>query len=289
MIFGITGNTNKKNIKEILTTVLAGFNSEKINFLIDEKLGKLLKNGIKKSNLVKTSRLIKKSNIIISLGGDGTFLNTANIVGKSGVPVLGVNLGNLGFMAEIGAEEIINFAKEIIAGKYKVQDLCVVASKNKSGKTKFGINEVVIDKCNSIRMIEIEVFYNNEKVVKFVADGIIVSTPTGSTGYSLSSGGAIISPASKVFIITPVCPHTLTLRPIVLPDSGIIKIISRGFSKVRQTVDGYNSEIFDSPVEIEIYKAAYSVKVIKRLHRTYFQTLNKKLLWGADKRKASRK
>jgi NAD+ kinase len=134
-------------------------------------------------------------------------------------------------------------------------------------------------------MIEIDVYYKNEKVVRFVADGVIVSTPTGSTGYSLSSGGSIISPSSKVFIITPVSPHTLNLRPIIVPDEGEIVIKTYGFKNIRQTADGNISYIFNAPAEFTLRKADFTVKVIKRLKKTYFDTLNKKLLWGVDKRK----
>ncbi|MCX6165976.1 MAG: NAD(+)/NADH kinase, partial [Ignavibacteriae bacterium] len=144
--------------------------------------------------------LINKSDIIISLGGDGTFLNTARLVGRKQIPILGVNLGNLGFMAEVNPEEMQNFIIDILNKTYKVYDLCVISAKTKNSKEFFGMNEIVVDKCNSIKMIEIEIYYKNEKVVNFVGDGVIVSTPTGSTGYSLSAGGPIISPYSKVFI-----------------------------------------------------------------------------------------
>jgi NAD+ kinase len=228
--------------------------------------------------------LLEKSDILISLGGDGTFLNTARIVGRKEIPILGVNLGSLGFMAEVSPNETDNFFEKILEDKYKIYDLCVISCKTDTDKQVFGMNEIVIDKCNSIKMIEIEIYYKNESVVRFVADGVIVSTPTGSTGYSLSAGGPIISPYSKVLIITPICPHTLNFRPIIVPDDGIIVIHTISKEKVRLTADGFSSHIVRSPAKFILSKADYNVKVVKDINKTYFQTLNNKLLWGADGR-----
>jgi NAD+ kinase len=289
MKFGILGNPTKESTVSVLNNIVNFLTENKIDFLVEKNLSPLSKNPVLRKKTDSVRSLLKKSDIIISLGGDGTFLNTVSRVGNKSIPILGVNLGSLGFMSEIGPEEIDNFILDILKNKYKVQDLCLIGVKSAKQKTLYGLNEVVIDKCNSIRMIEMEVFYNKERVVRFVADGIIISTPTGSTGYSLSSGGAIVSPSSKVFLVTPISPHTLNLRPIIVPDDGIIKITARSAEgKIRQTLDGFNSTIFDSPAEFHLHKAEHTVKVIRKLNRTYFQTLNKKLLWGADKRKYQR-
>jgi len=285
MVFGILGNPGKENIEVVLNDIITFFKTNKIDFVVEKKLYSLLRNSTFKNHTDSIVGLLKKSDMIISLGGDGTFLNTAHITGDSGIPILGVNLGSLGFLAEVGPEEFNNFILDILSGKYKVRDLCLIGAKSSNKKTLYGLNEVVIDKCNSIRMIETEVYYNDEKVVRFVADGVIVSTPTGSTGYSLSAGGVILTPSSKVFIITPICPHTLNLRPIIVPDDGKIFIKTRSEEKIRQTFDGFNTFYFDSPADFHLFKAEHTIKVVKKLKRTYFQTLNKKLLWGADKRK----
>jgi len=285
MKFGILGNPTKESTIPVLSNLVHFLLENKIDFVVEQKLSSLVSNKLLKKKTDSINTLLKKSDIVISLGGDGTFLNTASLVRNKAIPILGVNLGSLGFMAEIGPEEIESFIFDILKKKYKVQDLCLIGVKTAKKKALYGLNEVVIDKCNSIRMIEMEVYYNKEKVVRFVADGIIISTPTGSTGYSLSSGGAIVSPSSKVFLVTPISPHTLNLRPIIVPDDGEIKITARSEGKIRQTLDGFNSTIFDSPADFHLFKAEHTIKVIKKLNRTYFQTLNKKLLWGADKRK----
>ncbi len=284
MVFGIIGNPSKTNLEIVLNDLLTILDKKKINFFIHNKL----KTKITRKKYIKNIRslesVLKSSNIVISLGGDGTFLNTARIIGRKQIPILGINLGNLGFMAEVSPDEIYNFVCDIINGDYKIYDLCVLSAKPTNRKEFFGMNEIVIDKCNSIKMIEIEIYYNKEKVVNFVGDGVIVSTPTGSTGYSLSAGGPIISPYSKVFIITPICPHTLNFRPIIVPDDGIIKIKTFKKDKIRITADGFESTICKSPVEFSLKRADYNIKAVKKINKTYFQTLNNKLLWGADVR-----
>lgn len=284
MTFGIIGNSKKKNLSEVLNVLLDFLNKSKMQFYIQDVLGNNIFNKKYGKNLSSINNLLDKSDIIISLGGDGTFLNTARIVGRKQIPILGINLGNLGFMAEISPKEINKFLTDILKGKYKVYDLCVISAKAKNKKIFFGMNEIVVDKCNSIKMIEIEIYYNNERVVNFVGDGVIVSTPTGSTGYSLSAGGPIISPYSNVFIITPICPHTLNFRPVIVPDNGKIVIKTLNEEKVRLTADGFTSTIFKSPTELLLTRADYNIKVIKKINKTYFQTLNNKLLWGADVR-----
>ncbi|TRZ65776.1 NAD kinase [bacterium] len=284
MKFGIYGNTGKKDISVVLNKITSYLEKKGQKYFIESSLSRFIKNKTPMSQICKISEIIKKCDIIISLGGDGTFLRSARKTGKAEIPILGINLGNLGFMAEISPEQAEEFLGKVIDGKYKVYDLCVISGICERQKI-FGMNEIVIDKCNSIKMIDIEIKYKKESVVKFVADGVIVSTPTGSTGYSLSAGGPIISPYSKVFIITPICPHTLNFRPIIVPDDGEIVISTTKKGKVRFTSDGFTSTIHSSPAVFKIKKADYNIKIVKDLDKTYFQTLNTKLLWGADSRK----
>ncbi|MFA5405134.1 MAG: NAD(+)/NADH kinase [Ignavibacteria bacterium] len=284
MTFGIIGNPSKKNLSNVLNSLLNYFERNRIKYIIHNVLKSKISDKRYNSKLKSINALLDKSNIVISLGGDGTFLNTARLVGRKEIPILGVNLGNLGFMAEVSPEEIQNFVMDILNKSYKVYDLCVISAKTKNSKNFYGMNEIVVDKCNSIKMIEIEVYYKNERVVNFVGDGVIISTPTGSTGYSLSAGGPIISPYSKVFIITPICPHTLNFRPVIVPDDGTIVIKTLDKEKVRLTADGFTSAILKSPVEITLTRGDFNVKAVKKINKTYFQTLNNKLLWGADVR-----
>jgi len=274
MKFGILGNTKSHNAENVLNNLINFLIQKKIDFFIDKNLDVLLEKDSLKKYSYSQSTLLKRADLIISIGGDGTFLNTARIVGKKNIPILGVNLGSLGFMAEVSPDEIDNFIVDIIQNKFKVDELCLLTTKHKKKKIFNSLNDIVIDKSNSVRMIDIEIFCNKEKVIRFVGDGIIVSTPTGSTGYSMSAGGSIISPLSKVFIVTPICPHTLNFRPIIIPDDKIIDIHVYGQREFRVTSDGYLTNVYKSP---------------DSLNKTYFQTLNSKLLWGADKRRYSKR
>lgn len=285
MIFGITGNIEKENLQNVISEIAEFLLQSKVGFFIDSKLlNKSPKNSLRKHSLPITSIIKKKELILLSLGGDGTFLNAARVVGNRNIPILGVNLGNLGFLAEVRADEIIDFLREMLTGKFRVTERNILEAKV-NGKKFYGLNDIVIDKANSIRMINIDAFYNDEKIFKLVADGIIISTPTGSTGYSLSSGGPVISPHSSVFSITPICPHSLNIRPIILPDNGLITINTLGNSMARITADGQTYVTGKSPLQIKLRKADYTVKLVKRNDSTYFDTLKRKLLWSEDKRK----
>jgi len=288
MTFGILGNKTKPGISGVILEILEFLISNNIDFYIHDKFSESVSLKIPKSKFLSGRRVLDKSDFIISIGGDGTFLNSARIIGKSGKPVIGINLGTLGFMADIMPNQIKQVLKEIVSGKYLIAELCMLNC-SVGGKHLFdALNEIVIDKCDSIKMVELEIFYNKDFVGKFYADGVLISSPTGSTGYSLSSGGPIVSPISKVFIITPISPHSLSFRPVIVPDDGKILIRTVSRENIRITSDGYNSIVQKPPVEICIAKTDYSLKTIKRLNWSYFSTLNKKLLWGEDVRKTRR-
>jgi len=287
LIFGITGNNRKKGINQVLKSIIRYFDSRNVGYCMDKKLDFGL-TGISTKNKVDEKELIKKSDIVISIGGDGTLLNISRIIGSSKIPVIGINLGTLGFMADIMPDQIPEFFDDILNGNYKIIELCL-AEYSLDGKVHYNaLNEIVIDKSDSIKMIDLEIYYNNDFVGRFYADGVLISTPTGSTGYSLSAGGPIVTPFSEVFIITPICPHSLNFRPVIVPDNGNIEIRTLSREKIRVTPDGYKSNIWKSPVAISIRKAKHKLKVIKSTKWSYFDTLNRKLLWGEDIRKGKR-
>ncbi|MBX7045648.1 MAG: NAD(+)/NADH kinase [Ignavibacteria bacterium] len=285
MIFGITGNIEKENLHSVIEDIGNFLLKKKIGFFIDSKLFRTnSKSKFKKFSASVNSILRKKDIILLSLGGDGTFLRSARLVGSRNIPILGVNLGNLGFLAEVRTNEITHFIDDILKGNYRVTERVILEAQINRKKI-FGLNDIVIDKADSIRMINIDAFYNDEKIFKVIADGIIISTPTGSTGYSLSSGGPVISPQSSVFSVTPICPHSLNIRPIIIPDDGHITIRTLGSSIARVTADGQTYISGKSPLEVRLKKADYTVKLVKRTGKTYFDTLKKKLLWSEDKRR----
>lgn len=288
MVFGIIGNKDKKGIDKVLKTIIKYFSDKDIPFYIDSEFKDEIRPLKLKHNLFPIDSLIAKSDIIISIGGDGTFLNSTRHINDSDKPIIGINLGTLGFMSDVMPSDVRSFFDNVIKGKYKTIDLCLAKCTVNKKYVFSALNEIVIDKCDSIKMVELGIFYNKEFVGRFYADGVLVSTPTGSTGYSLSSGGPIITPFSKVFIITPICPHSLNFRPVIVPDSGTIMIKSYNQEKVRITPDGYKGIMRKAPLEIIIEKAEYSLKAIKKHNWSFFNTLNEKLLWGEDIRKGKR-
>ena len=288
MTFGIIGNKNKAAIDKVIMSLVKYFQRKNISYYLHDDFKQIIESKDISNKFLRIGTLINKSDMIVSIGGDGTFLNSTRMIKHADKPVIGINLGTLGFMSDIMPTEIEKFFGEVINNKYKIIDLHL-AKCTVNGKYEFdALNEIVIDKADTIKMVELGIFYNKEFVGRFFADGVLVSTPTGSTGYSLSAGGPIITPFSKVFIITPICPHSLNFRPVIVPDSGRITVKSYNDVKVRITPDGYSGLIKKAPLEIVIEKSEHSVGSVKKHNWSFFNTLNEKLLWGEDIRKGKR-
>lgn len=281
--FGIFGNVKKEEVSVLLIEIVEELLRLKKNLLIDESLVEVNSSFLNKF-ATSQKEILNKSDFIFSLGGDGTFLSTARIVGNTNIPILGINLGRLGFFAEVSPTEIKDFIPILLQNKFRITEQVIIKATANSKKVFYSLNDIVVDKYDSVRMIEIETFYNNEKIARIISDGIIISTPAGSTGYSLSCNGPIVNPASRVFVITPISPHTLNIRPIIVPDDGIIKIKIQKEGRARISADGQSTSSINSPSEVILSKADYKIKVIKKLNTTYFNTLKKKLFWGEDKR-----
>lgn len=288
MTFGIIGNKNKAGIDKVIISLVKYFKRMNISYYLHDDFKQVIKSRELNLNFLQLSSLLNNSDMIVSIGGDGTFLNSTRMIKHSNKPVIGINLGTLGFMSDIMPTEIKKFFGEVIKKKYKIIELHL-AKCTVNGKYAFdALNEIVIDKADTIKMVELGIFYNKEFVGRFFADGVLISTPTGSTGYSLSAGGPIITPFSKVFIITPICPHSLNFRPVIVPDSGKITVKSYNDVKVRITPDGYRGLIRKAPLEIIIEKSEHSIESVKKHNWSFFNTLNEKLLWGEDIRKGKR-
>jgi NAD+ kinase len=223
---------------------------------------------------------------LISIGGDGTLLETLPFVAKPGIPVLGINTGRLGFLAIVPEE---NFSPALVAlknKKYTIQNrtlLHVDASNNNLfGKYNYALNEVCIQRKDASTMITIHTYLNGEFLNSYWADGLIISTPTGSTAYSLSCSGPILLPDDSSFIITPIAPHNLNVRPVVIPDSYTIKLKVEGRNPTNLVSLDSRTEDIDSSVELEIRKESFGVKLIQIPGQSFTETLRKKLSWGKD-------
>ncbi len=229
--------------------------------------------------------IISRADIIIVFGGDGTLLSVARLVGDRGLPILGVNLGGLGFITEVSKNEICKAMHEVIFSKqYRYEERIMLSvevhRKSKKIARHTALNDVVINKGAIARMVELEIYVNSQYVTDFRADGLIVSTPTGSTAYSLSAGGPILYPTLESFVITPICPHTLANRPIVLPDKLSIEVNVRSGEDVYLTLDGQEGIPLNVNDRVKIKKADFKTKFILIKKRDYFKILRTKLKWG---------
>lgn len=224
---------------------------------------------------------------LFSIGGDGTLLDTVSLVRDSGIPVLGINIGRLGFLSSIGKEEIKLAIHSIIKGTYVIDKrdmLHLDSNKPLFGEVNYALNEVAVSKRDSASMIIIHAYLNGEFLNSYWADGLIVSTPTGSTAYSLSCGGPVIFPFAKNMVITPISPHNLNVRPLVVPDSSVISFEIEGRQdKFICTLDS-RREYIDSSYQLAIRKESFALNLVRLSEKNFLTTLRNKLLWGFDKR-----
>lgn len=228
-----------------------------------------------------------EADMVLSMGGDGTFLKAASHVGKKNIPILGINTGRLGFLADVSPEEMEETFEDIYKKNYKVEDRSVLLATSEGQPLKgypYGLNEIAILKRDSSSMITIHTSINGAYLTTYQADGLVIATPTGSTAYSLSVGGPVIVPHSKTIAITPVAPHSLNVRPIVINDDWEITLdVESRSHNFLVAIDG-RSETCREGTRLTIRKADYQIKVVKRPNHIFFHTLRDKMMWGADGR-----
>ncbi|MGE5480029.1 MAG: NAD(+)/NADH kinase [Chloroflexota bacterium] len=224
----------------------------------------------------------KYVDVVISFGGDGTMLSIARLLISTGIPIMGVNVGKLGFLAEFSTKNIEKAMKDLLDGNYRVVDRAALQT-TLNGATHYALNDFVIEKKGSSRMITVQAYANDHYIGDYRADGLIVTTPTGATAYSLSCGGPLIAPSTSVLCITPVAPHTLTLRPLVVPDTAEIKLkVYSPTGEVILVADGQTESTLNNLDSIIIKIAPYRIKLIKPQTSSYYDLLRTKLLWAAN-------
>ncbi|TKC07013.1 NAD kinase [Pedobacter frigoris] len=231
--------------------------------------------------------LLGKADVLISLGGDGTLLDTLSLVRDSGIPVIGINFGRLGFLASINKDEIKTAIQALQNKEYSLDKRSLLNVESKQGlfgDENFALNDITIHRRDNSAMMIIHAYMNDEFVNSYWADGLIIATPTGSTAYSLSCGGPIIYPSSQNFVITPIAPHNLNVRPVIIPDDVSLTFeIEARSSKFLVSCDS-RTETVDRSVKVTLHKAAFHVNLIRLNNESYLTTLRNKLLWGIDTR-----
>jgi NAD+ kinase len=239
------------------------------------------------SSFTESADLDESIEFIISLGGDGTLLDTVSLVRDKNIPVLGINFGRLGFLASIGKEELASAVTALVNRSFVVDKRSLIhldANKVLFGQAPYGLNEFAIHKTDTSPMIKIHTYLNGEFLNTYWADGLIVSTPTGSTGYSLSCGGPIVFTDSASFVITPVAPHNLNVRPIVVPDNNIISFEIEGRADNFICALDARKEIVDKSVQLAVRRESFTISLVRLNENNFLKTLRNKLSWGLDTR-----
>lgn len=290
MTVAIIGNKNKSGLLDAVARLVGQLRESGTGYVLEEGIGALLaSSGIPVDNTCVrgVQECVEGSDLLVAFGGDGTILAAARLVGARGTPILGVNLGKLGFLAELSPDDMSHALGDILAGKFAVEERLVLEATTPvlPGKVVHAVNDIVVDKSRSSRLIDVHLHIDGVFAVTYRGDGLIVSTPTGSTGYALSNNGPIVIPTCGVIGITPISPHTLNGRPLIVPETCEIRIeVHADSDEVLLSSDGQAEALMRPPAEIRIRKAPFPVRLVKRMDRSYFDVLRAKLFWGADAR-----
>ncbi|MCD7710698.1 MAG: NAD kinase [Porphyromonadaceae bacterium] len=286
MKIAIFGKRYLSGKKEEISTVFAAMQQRPFELLLDHSFCQGLQEAgipLPKGEIFTGEGF--SADLVLSLGGDGSFLHTAEHIGNRGIPILGINLGRMGFLADVRCRETDEVLSEILEGRYHIEERSLLhISEGYHTGWPYALNEIAVLKLDTSAMITIHAYVNGNYLNTYQADGLMVATPTGSTGYSLSVGGPIVDPQAANFVITPVAPHSLNVRPLVIGDNAEIKLMVESRNRhFLVSLDG-RSEEKNTGEEIILRKAPFTTRIIKRNHHLFFDTLRKKLLWGADPR-----
>lgn len=280
---GIIAKPFKAEAKKVLEALLPWLQARGIEVFLDKDTAAT----IERVSTLGRDDIPSKIELIIVLGGDGTLLSVARVVAGKKIPILGVNLGSLGFLTEVTLQELYPTLELILSGEYQTDERSMLQAQIKRGgkvvTTSSALNDVVINKNALAKMIELETCVNGSYVTTFRGDGLIISTPTGSTAYSLAAGGPIVHPIVDSLIINPLCPHTLTNRPIVLPGNSVIEVtLLSEKEEVLVASDGQEGYTLLYKDVVEVKKAKETISLIRSPKKDYYQILREKLKWGGE-------
>jgi NAD+ kinase len=291
MRIAIYGRDFNDSVLPFVQEVFDALAVHQIEVSVYQKFYNYIKNKVTLSKNVTTfsgyNELVNQTDVLLSLGGDGTLLDTLSLVRDSQIPVIGINFGRLGFLASINKTEIIEAIEALVHGEYSLDKRGILSLESQNdlfGDEGFALNDMTIHRRDNSAMMIIHAFMNGEFINSYWADGLIIATPTGSTAYSLSCGGPIILPNAQNFVITPIAPHNLNVRPIIIPDDVKLTFeIEARSTKFLVSCDSRTVTV-DRSVKIGINKANFNINLIRLNNESYFTTLRNKLLWGIDTR-----
>jgi NAD+ kinase len=279
---GIIARPRRNNLAVVVPALLHWFEARGIRVFYDVETSSCLSDD---SRGLTREQVAEKSQLLLVLGGDGTLLAAARVAAPLGIPILPINMGSLGFLTSFKLEELYPALEETMAGKFSVSERVMLdVQLERAGnlmERQSVVNEAVIHKGELARMIELELAIDEDFVCRYRVDGLIVATPTGSTAYSLSAGGPIVHPSVESWIITPICPHTLSDRPVVVRDSAVVEVnVSPNTESVFLTLDGQTGIPIEPRDKVRMTRAAERLKLIQPLKKSYFEILHRKLKWG---------
>ncbi len=293
MKVAIYGQYYQNSTEPIIRDIFVFFNKNNVEMIIEADFLRMLYDKKIVAKEYKTfdshTQLDTSFDMLISIGGDGTILRAATLVRNSGVPILGVNAGRLGFLASVQKDKIDDFLQLVIEKKYTLSprtllSLDCLPTINDIHDINFAMNEITVSRKDTTSMITIETYLNNEFLNSYWADGLIIATPTGSTGYSMSCGGPILTPEVNSFVITPIAPHNLNARPLVIPDDTEIRLKVSGREEYYLvSLDSRIASVRNDSI-LSIKKTNFKINMVEITDETFLKTLRNKLLWGEDKR-----
>lgn len=288
MKLSVIANPKKYSVREPFINVLNWADEHEVQIIFCEELQELYDGEQHTSAVVagSESEAVDQADIIVALGGDGTMLYTARLTKGIQKPILGVNSGRLGFMAYTQKENLAQALESLLESNYRLDKRYMLKAEDKDGTIYHALNEFLFAKQDSTSMVTVSAAYGDMFINKYWGDGLIIASPTGSTAYNLSSNGPIVMPNTDVMVLTPINPHTLTTRPLVLPSDRSLKVtVEEQEHEVLFSYDGQIQEIQAYPFEVEIQRSDFTIDLIELPMQNYFETLRNKLMWGVDFRK----
>tara|TARA_B100000768_G_scaffold57179_1_gene55511 strand:- start:47 stop:931 length:885 start_codon:yes stop_codon:yes gene_type:complete len=293
MKIGIYGQFYHKNSETHIQAILNVLQNKGVEIVVEKNFLALMRENqsfhTDLSNLASFTKLDRSYDLFFSIGGDGTILKSITFVRDLDIPIVGINTGRLGFLATIQKQDITSSITEILDGNYYLSERSLLSIETSPTNREitplnFALNEVAVNRKNTTSMIKVETTINSEYLTSYWSDGLIISTPTGSTGYSLSCGGPVIEPSNESIILTPIAPHNLNVRPLVVPDNSVVTLKVSGREDTHLLSLDSRILTLENETVITIKKAPFTIKFVQPIEESFIKTLRKKLLWGEDKR-----